>query len=363
MADKVKICFEKRFADGPVIRPDFNLPLDQSSVTVLFGPSGSGKSTVLRCLAGLTRPDEGHINYGEEPWFDAANHIHWPAQKRRIGLLFQEYALFPHLTVEQNVAYGLWGRPESERTARVESLLRLLRIDDLHRRYPNQLSGGQKQRVALARAVAPNPRLLCLDEPLSALDAPTRERLRVDLRRVLREIRIPTLLVTHDRTEALSMADRMAVLIDGAIAQVGGVEEVFNRPASLAVAQAVGTETVASGRVVSQEGSIVQIDVSGTTVCAVSDDRISGPVFVCIRAEDVILEKEPAWRVSARNQLQGRVTAVDTQGALFRVSIDVGFPLHAGVTKNAVEELGLAPGCSAVALIKAPAIHVIQRSS
>src|SRR5437660_5620419 len=174
--------FEKYFPGGPVIEVDLRRPADAFSLTVLFGRSGSGKSTTLRCLAGLERPERGTIRFGDEIWFDAARGIFLPPQRRRIGYLFQDYALFPHLRVAQNIGYGLGKIAAPERRQRIEEITALLGLADLEDHYPRQLSGGQQQRVALARALVCRPRPLLPDEPLSALDAPTREHLRRQLR-------------------------------------------------------------------------------------------------------------------------------------------------------------------------------------
>src|ERR1700722_6113243 len=170
--------FEKRFPAGPTIHGRLRLPAGAPFVTVLFGPSGAGKTTVLRCLAGLERPESGTIRFGDETWFDAEARVCVPPQHRGVGYLFQDYALFPHLTVEGNIAYGLGNVPKAERRNRVGEAVALLRLGGLERRFPRQLSGGEQQRGALAGAGVPHPRLLLLDEPLSALDAPTRESLR-----------------------------------------------------------------------------------------------------------------------------------------------------------------------------------------
>jgi molybdate transport system ATP-binding protein len=285
------------------------------------------------------------------------------AQERRVGFLFQDDALFPHLTVAQNIAFGIAALPGRERRERVAELLRFVRLDGLGERRPAQLSGGERQRIALARALAPKPRLLLLDEPLSALDAPTRDELRLELRLLLAALRIPTLFVTHDRTEALSLADRMAVLADGEIRQVGPVAEVFSRPADREVARIVGVETVVPGRVVGSPGEgLLSVEAgAGVVLSALDPGNVAEHCFVCIRAEEVMLERGPIGHVSARNRLQGRVTGVVPEGPLLRVSIDCGFPLAALVTRQAREELGLEIGEDVVAFVKSPAVHLIAR--
>jgi molybdate transport system ATP-binding protein len=352
--------FQKELSSRLTVVADFSISLENPSVMVLFGPSGAGKTTILRCLGGLDRPHGGKILYGDEIWFDSEQQIWLPPQKRRIGYLFQEYALFPHLTVEQNIAYGLSHLSSREQRERIAEMVELLKLYSLRGQRPEELSGGERQRVALARALAPKPRLLLLDEPLSALDAPSREQLRGELRRLLLDFQIPTIVVTHDRVEALSLGDQMAVLIAGQIRQIGPVPEVFSCPADVIVAQAVGMENVLPARVLASEYEIVTLDVGGRELTAVGSVSASG-VFACVRAEDVILYKEAPVSISARNRLMGRITGLHSEGPLVRVTLDCGFPLTALVTRQAQEELGLSEGGQVVAVIKAAAIHLIAR--
>jgi molybdate transport system ATP-binding protein len=359
----VVIQIEKAFAGGPLIECTLDLPASGASVTVLFGPSGAGKTTILRCIAGLDRPDRGTIRFGDETWFDSERGIDLPPQQRRVGLLVQDYALFPHLSAAANVAYGLGALAEAERRVRVAETLAMLRLGALADRRPAQLSGGEKQRVALGRALAPRPRVLLLDEPLSALDAPTREGLRSELRRLLARLSQPTLLVTHDRVEALALGDRLAVISEGRLRQVGPIEEVFSRPADLGVARAVGVETVLSARVVDRPGEgLVTVQVGQTVLTAVDPGDVEGAVFACIRAEDVVLERGPIGQVSARNRLQGTVSSVTPEGALVRTVLDCGFPLSALVTRQACRDLGIVEGADLTAFIKTPSVHLIARA-
>jgi molybdate transport system ATP-binding protein len=352
---------EKAFPGGPSITCSLDLP-EKGSVTVLFGPSGAGKTTVLRCVAGLERPDRGAIRFGGETWFDAAGGVDLPPQRRRVGLVFQDYALFPHLAVAANVGYGLGPLGRNERRERIAEALALVRMQGLESRRPAELSGGEKQRVALARALAPRPRLLLLDEPLSALDAPTREAVRGELRRLLAGLGRPTLLVTHDRLEALALGDRMAVMVEGRLRQAGPIQDVFSRPADLDVARAVGVETVVSARVVGRgDEGLVTIEAGRARLTAVDPGGFEGDVFACIRAEEVVLERGPVGQVSARNRLDGVVVAMAAEGPLVRVGLDCGFPLAALVTRQSCRELGLAEGERVTAFVKSPSIHLISR--
>jgi molybdate transport system ATP-binding protein len=361
MSAELAARFEKRFRQGPVIQAELRLPADRFSVTVLFGPSGAGKTTILRCLAGLDRPGRGSIQLGGETWFDAERGVCLPPQRRGVGYLFQEYALFPHLTVSRNVAYGLGRLPRAERVRRVAEMLALVGLSGLEGRYPAQLSAGQRQRVALARALARRPRLLLLDEPLSALDVPTREQLRRELRRWLAALPVPTLLVTHDRSEALALGDFLVVLADGKVRQAGPVHEVFARPADSAVARLVGVDTVVQAEALGVRDGLVTLAVGPVRLFALAPGPVEGAVVVCIRAEHVILEKGPPAPGSARNRLPGVVRALEREGPTVRVLVDCGFPLAALVTRQACEELGLRAGEPVTALVKAPDVLVFGR--
>jgi molybdate transport system ATP-binding protein len=361
MSSGLTAAFERRFPGGPVVRVAVWLPTDTFSVTVLFGPSGSGKTTALRCLAGLDRPDAGHIGFGGETWFDAARRVHLPPQRRGVGYLSQEYALFPHLTVAGNIAYGLGGVGAAERQRRVREVAELFGLTGLEGRYPRQVSGGQQQRVALARALVRRPRLLLLDEPLSALDAPTRGQLRLELRRLLAGLRVPTLLVTHDRVEALALGDAVVVLDGGRARQSGPAAEVFARPADAAVARIVGVETVEPARVLEAAGGLATVTVGGARLAAVAPDANAGEVYACIRAEDVVLAKGDVAPGGTRNRLVGPVRALVREGPLVRVSLDCGFPLTALVSRQACLELGLREGLEVTALVEAPAVRLVPR--
>lgn len=359
MADEELIAdIAVRYPSGAGVEACLRIPL-APAVTVLFGPSGSGKTTILRCLAGLERPLSGIIRFGRETWFDGARGIWVPPQRRRIGYVFQDDALFPHLTVRANIGYGLRGLSRAEREERTAGMLRLLGLEGLAERLPQTLSGGQRRRVALARALAPGPRLILLDEPLSALDAPARAAIQRDLRRLVLDRGTPAILVTHDRSEALTLGDRMAVVMNGLIRQTGDVAEVFSRPADLDVAGVVGVETVVPGRIVERSAGLATVAAGGARLLALDPGGDADDVFVSIRAEDVVLAKGQLGDLSAQNRLGGRITSVQPEGPVYRVTIDCGFPLAAVVTRPTIEHLGLKEGEQVTAAVKAPSVHLI----
>ncbi len=347
-----------------ILDVDVDLDLAAAPITVLFGPSGAGKTTLLRCVAGLDSVEAGsRIALDDSVWDDSRVHV--PARKRRIGYLFQDHALFPHLDVSANVAFGLRGVPRRQRPGLVQAALAQAGAAHLASRDTRQLSGGEAQRVALARALAPAPQLLLLDEPLSALDSPTRAKLRGELRSALLAAGRPAVLVTHDRSEALALGDQIAVLVDGRVRQVGPPAEVFSRPADRDVADVVEMETVVSGLVGPTADGLVTVDVAGVRLVAVNHEpelAPGSPALVCIRAEEVALAA-PGRRgeASPRNHLPGVVQSVADEGPLVRVSVDVGFTLEAFVTRPTREEMALAPGSPVVASVKAPAVHLVAR--
>jgi molybdate transport system ATP-binding protein len=362
MSEELTAQFIKRFGTERVIEGNLCRPTDRFSVTVLFGPSGCGKTTTLRCLAGLERPDEGRIKFGETRWFDSAQGVFLTPQQRDIGYLFQEYALFPHLTVARNIAYGLRGFSRDEQRRRVGDMLDRFQLAGLANRYPQRASGGEQQRIALARVLARRPRLLLLDEPLSALDQPTREQLRPELRGMLVQFGIPVVLVTHDRIEAMTLADHLIAFNQGKVLQQGPVEDVFYCPADAEVARIVGTENVLPGRVAGTVEGVSKVAVGPTHLFAVASVIPAEDVLVCIRPEDIVLQKGTADQASARNHLPGKVSSVTPEGPLMRVAVDCSFPLISLVTRMACDELALREGEPATAVIKAASIHLIART-
>ena len=328
---------------------DITFTLAQGEIFVILGPSGAGKSVLLETIAGFHRPDSGRILIGERDMTDAQPEV------RRVGLIFQDYALFPHLTVARNVQFAC--RADA---SRAHGLLSRLGLMHLAERKPANLSGGEKQRVALARALAMDPRVFLFDEPLSAQDARSRDALRDELKSLLRQLELPAVYVTHDQTEALVLADRLAVMSAGELLQVGTTSEVFNTPASEFVARFVGVETVLEGRTVAAEDGDVRIQLGGHEIHAVGE-AVTSRVLVCIRPENVALSRRRSADSSMRNQFNARVASVSSLGHLFKITLDCGFPLTAYVTKQSYLELNLEPGASVVAAFKASAIHLINR--
>ena len=357
----LRATFTKKFPGGAgIVLPDRWV---DAGVCVLFGPSGSGKTTLLRCLAGLERPDDGEISFGNKTWFSREERIFRPPEQRQIGYVPQDYGLFPHLSVAENVAYGLAGLAVAEKRKRVAEALDWLHLSALAGRRPRLLSGGEQQRVALARAVVRKPNLLLLDEPLSALDAPARERLRSELRQQLLQVAIPTVFVTHDRTEALALGDQMVVIAQGQVQQIGEVAEVLNHPGNVVVAQIAGTETVVAAQVVQMADGLVTLTVGEVTLVSACPGFPVGMTgaYVCIRAEDVILVPDARAPASARNRFPATVVSIELAGPLLRVELDGGFPLKAMLTPAAAADLRLQPQAQVGVLIKAPQIHLLPR--
>ena len=351
MADELICRCRKRFAPAFQIDADLRIPLDAAPVTVLFGPSGAGKTTLLRLIAGLERPDSGCISLRGRQWFGSAC---LTPQERRASFLFQDYALFPHLTVAQNVAFG------SRNPLKTAQIVEAFGLGELSQRLPRAISGGQQQRVALARALAADPALLLLDEPLSALDAGSRARTRQELRRTLLASGIPAIVVTHDRAEAIALGDWIAVIIDGAVRQTGSIQDVFRKPADPQVAESLGVENILDAKIVVREGGLLTLAVAAAQLQCV-DGGESGQVAVCIRAEDVAITRDLNQASSARNRIVGTVRSVSFEGPLARIEIDCGCPLVAVITAQSAAELALQPGDAVCAIVKATSVHLLPQ--
>ena len=283
----------KSFGRSTAVR-SASLEVTTGHVHALLGPSGCGKTTMLRLLAGFERPDAGEVRIAGQI---VANEKHWvPPEKRKVGMVFQEYHLFPHLNVRENVAYGL--PPEERRNGHVDDVLKMVGLEDFARVAPHTLSGGQQQRVALARALAPRPQLLLMDEPFSNLDARLRVRLREEVRDILRRASMTSLFVTHDQEEALSISDMVSVMVDGRIVQSAPPRTLYFRPATEFVAEFVGEANFLNGEARSR---IVETAV-GTVIV---DQEHFGPVRVLIRPESLQLSHRPQGRAAATATVSG----------------------------------------------------------
>ncbi len=328
------------------------------SCLALAGPSGAGKTTVLRVLAGTVRPDSGRVANGSEVWVDTAMRIWRAAEQRRCGYVFQDYALFPHLSAWRNVAYGLRSLGRTQRRARALELLERFGLADRADARPRALSGGERQRVALARALAPQPDVLLLDEPLSALDARTRASAARELSAILHSLEIPTVLVTHDFNEAALLGDEIGVIDGGAIIQRGSASELAASPATAFVADFTGavvlTGTARAGR---DELTVVELDGGGV---ASTTARGSGRVALSVYPWEITIRHAPAHeQESAQNHLTARVLSVTTVGNRVRIGLAAGQPLVAEVTGKAAEDLHLAVGSEVVASWKATATRMV----
>jgi molybdate transport system ATP-binding protein len=322
----------------------------------LAGPSGAGKTTVLQTVAGLFGPEAGFVACGPDVWLDTAARVFVAPERRRVGYVFQDYALFGHLSAWRNVAYGIYG---SERRKRAYAYLERFGLQGRRAEArPAQLSGGERQRVALARALARDPAVLLLDEPLSALDPRTRAAASRELLSVLRELRIPSLLVTHDFAEAAQFGDRVGVLDEGELVQLGPPTELSARPASAFVADFTGavvlTGVASPGR---DALTVVALDGGGSIV---STDPVSGPVGASLYPWEIVLEAAAAHS-SAQNHLSAEVVSVTEIGGRARVALLAGQPLVAEVTVASVAALGLEPGSRVIATWKAAATRLTPR--
>jgi len=330
-------------------------------VTAVYGPSGAGKTSLLDLIAGLRAPRSAFIQLDGDVLTDTAENFSVATHRRGIGYVPQDLALFPHLAVRQNLLYGRKSGETASPLFNFEHVIKVLEIEPLIARGVTELSGGEKQRVALARALLSSPRLLLLDEPLASLDAPLKEKIIPYLARIREEFQIPMLCVTHDRFVALTLADEIVVLMGGKVMQTGAVAEVFTRPANAEVAKFTGVETFQPGKIISVADGLATVNVGNVTLTALAPATESRNVFVCIRGEEVILQRAAASASSVRNRLSGCILSFRPEGALVRVELDAGFPLFALVTRPACAELELREGATVTALIKAPAIHLVPR--
>jgi molybdate transport system ATP-binding protein len=360
--------FRKRFAAQS---QEFVLEVEFQAApgfTILFGPSGAGKTTLLDCVAGLTKPDSGRIAISDRVLFDAAQGTSLPVAKRRIGYVFQSLALFPHLTVEQNVQYGLALLPPAERAAQASAILQAFRIPHLARRYPQEISGGESQRTALARTLVTNPAVLLLDEPLAALDAATKAKIIDDLRAWNQAHLIPILYVTHSREEVFALGERILVLDAGHIVAQGTPHEVIAAPQQETVAQLVGFENIFDATVesVHPERGTMSCRIAGDGAPVVLETPLvrggtGSALRVGIRAGDILLATSPPVGLSARNVIPGRILALEQRDVIVTARVKCRVEMEVHLTLAARDSLQLAPGREVWLVIKTHSCHLMRR--
>ena len=366
---------------GFELRLDWDV--DPGRALVLFGPSGAGKTTALRAMAGLLRPLAGRVEIDGRAVYDGGAGLWLPAHRRRVGYLTQQYHLFPHLNVAQNVAYGP-AAADGDAGRRIGELLASFELAGLERRYPWELSGGQQQRVALARALATRPRLLLLDEPFAALDAGLRRTVRQELRQYLAKAGAesgtdgrpaPVILVTHDREEALSLGDEAQVIDGGRAIARGAPVDVLGQPGQAAVARLVGVENLFRMRVVSRQprdgtmrltgvgaaaGFTLEAPLGGGAPSDAGDPGEAEWVTVGIRASDIILAAQEPVGSSARNRIPGTVARVAPRPPGYTVELECGVTLRCQVTGASLEEMGIGAGQRLWAVFKASSCFLVQ---
>ena len=332
-------------------------------VLILFGASGAGKSLTLQLLAGLQIADLGSIRVGGETLFDSSQQINVPVRLRRVGFVFQNLALFPHLNTRQNVAYGLAHLGAVEREQRVDAMLEKLKIDRLAARVPRTLSGGEQQRVALARALVTRPRMLLLDEPLSALDLSIKRSILADLQRINQELRIPILYVTHDRSEALSLGERLLLLEAGRIVAEGKPIDVLSQPLKESVANLTGVENLFDVRILERnpERGTLTCDAGGCRLeIPYGEWPVDRPLRVGLRSGDILLSVSPPEGLSAQNILPGQIRRIDSADYEACLQVDCGKIFDVTLTRTAVETLELSLGREVWLIFKAHSCHVLR---
>jgi molybdate transport system ATP-binding protein len=346
---------------------DFDLIVDFAAlpgITILFGPSGAGKTTLLDCIAGLTAPDTGKIVAGERVLFDAHQALNAGSSSRHIGYVFQTLALFPHLSVEANVQYGLGSLSAGERSRRCAEILQSFRIAHLAKRKPGEISGGERQRVALARSLVTEPCVMLLDEPLAALDAASKSKIVEDLRSWNAEHRIPVLYVTHNREEVFSLGDRVVVLDSGKIIAQGTPHEVIRAPRHETVAQLAGFDNIFHAVVIAAHAD------RGTMTCRLENSsveletplvhaEVGSRVRVAISAGDILLATSQPAGLSARNIIPGRMMSLEQRDVMVMASVDCGVEMQAQLTLAARDSLRLRPGSDVWVIVKTHSCHLL----
>ena len=336
---------------GDFLLQSINLDIKQGEYFIILGPTGAGKTVLLEAIAGLYPVLEGEVWIGGNEITDLS------PEKRGIGIVYQDQALFPHLSVEENLAFGLKmrKRTKDEIKSRTDAIAEVAGILHLLKRSPATLSGGEKQKVALARALVTEPKVLLLDEPLSALDPETRERMQGELREMHRKVMVTIIHVTHDFEEAITLGHRVAVLNDGCIAQMGTPEEFLRQPSSEFVARFALSRNIFSGRVMEIEDGCAVIDVGGAKLRATTETK--GDVRLSVRPEDILISQEPL-QSTARNCFQGVISDIADRGSVIYVTVTLPPDFICIITRQAFDELRLRKGVEVWITFKASAIHV-----
>lgn len=332
---------------------NINLEVKNKEYLVILGPTGAGKTLLLEMIVGFHSPDSGEI------WINGENVTDSPPEKRKVGFVYQDYMLFPHMTVKENVEFGLkmHGIPPAERKKATNDVLELTGLIPLRDRFPNTLSGGEQQKTALARALIIKPEVLLLDEPLSALDVNTQKKLQSELKRLHEELEITTVHVTHNQVEAFILADRLAVMKDGAIVQTGSPEQVFHKPRDDYVARFVGFENLFDGEVIENQKNVAKIDIGGVVIEAVTEKV--GKCVVGVRPDDIIVS-ERLFKSSVRNTLKGTIMDFVDMDAFVSLIVSVDNSSFAAlITKRSFLEMRLKKGSEVYLSFKASAVHVI----
>lgn len=354
--------FKKQFPDRSM---DIKFASD-SGITVFFGRSGAGKSVTLRCIAGLVEPDNGEIVVGGKVYFSSEKKINLAPQNRKTGYVFQTYALFPHLTVSENLLIVMNSPANQANRQKVRDLLSEVGIAELENRYPGGLSGGEQQRVALARALARDPEVLLLDEPFSAVDVPGRDRLRLLLKKVQRQRNIPAILVTHQSFEAFSMADNIVVMNKGSVEQIGSPQDVFYRPITITTARLVGAKNIFQGLVEAVDDQSVFIkhgDLIFEAQKQSGDISPGNQVHWCIRPEAVMVLREDRPGFNYReNRIEGFITEIEKKGPVWEIFFitEYDIALKIEVSAHGAQQMKLSQAKKITVSLKKDAMHIIQ---